>query len=61
MYDWRYKTLEKIFIPDEEKSISRIDNIIRRCFHTRARDVEFGCATNSRQLVSGIFERIFVT
>ena len=34
MYDWHYKTLERIFIPDEEKSISRIDRqsvpIIRR-------------------------------
>jgi alanine racemase len=36
--------LRRIFIPDEEKSISRIDNIIRRCFHTRARSEEFGDA-----------------
>ena len=36
--------LRRIFIPDEERSISRIDNIIRRCFQTRARDAEFGDA-----------------
>ncbi|MDO8785883.1 MAG: alanine racemase, partial [Syntrophales bacterium] len=36
--------LRRIFVPDEEKSISRIDNIIRRCFQTRARDAEFGDA-----------------
>jgi len=36
--------LRRIFIPDEEKSISRIDNIIRRCFQTRAQDIEFGDA-----------------
>ena len=36
--------LRRIFIPDEEKSISRIDNIIRRCFQTRAQNVEFGDA-----------------
>lgn len=36
--------LRRIFIPDEEKSISRIDNIIRRCFQTRARNAEFGDA-----------------
>ncbi|MFA4915568.1 MAG: alanine racemase [Syntrophales bacterium] len=36
--------LRRIFIPDEEKSISRIDNIIRRCFQTRAQNAEFGDA-----------------
>jgi alanine racemase len=36
--------LRRIFIPDEEKSISRIDNIIRRCLQTRARDEELGNA-----------------
>ena len=37
-------SLRRIFIPDEEKSIDRIDNIIRHCFHTRARDEELGDA-----------------
>ena len=36
--------LRRIFIPDEEKSISRIDNIIRRCFHARAHNEELGDA-----------------
>ena len=36
--------LRRIFIPDEEKSIARIDNIIRHCFHTRARNEELGDA-----------------
>ncbi|MFB3925326.1 MAG: alanine racemase [Syntrophales bacterium] len=36
--------LRRIFIPDEEKSISRIDNIIRKCFQARARDEELGDA-----------------
>ncbi len=36
--------LRRIYIPDEEKSISRIDNIIRNCFQTRARDEELGNA-----------------
>jgi alanine racemase len=36
--------LRRIFIPDEEKSISRIDNIIRHCFQTRARSEELGNA-----------------
>ncbi len=36
--------LRRIFIPDEEKSISRIDNIIRHCLQTRARDAELGNA-----------------
>jgi alanine racemase len=36
--------LRRIFIPDEEKSISRIDNMIRYCFQTRARDEALGDA-----------------
>ena len=36
--------LRRIFVPDEEKSISRIDNIIRHCMQTRARDEELGNA-----------------
>ena len=36
--------LRRIFIPDKEKSISRIDNIIRHCLQTRARDEELGNA-----------------
>ena len=36
--------LRRIFVPDEEKSIARIDNIIRHCFQTRTRDEELGDA-----------------
>ena len=36
--------LRRVFIPDEVKSISRIDNVIRRCFQTRARSSELGDA-----------------
>jgi alanine racemase len=36
--------LRRIFIPEEEKSISRIDNIIRHCMQTRARNEELGNA-----------------
>jgi alanine racemase len=36
--------LRRIYIPDEEKSISRIDSIIRHCFQTRARNEELGDA-----------------
>jgi alanine racemase len=36
--------LKRIFIPDEEKSVSRLDNVIRRCLHTRVNDAEFGDA-----------------
>jgi len=36
--------LRRIFIPDEEKSISRIDNIIRHCMQTRVRNEELGNA-----------------
>jgi len=38
------QSLRRIFIPDEEKSIDRIDNIIRHCFQTRARNEELGDA-----------------
>ena len=37
-------SLRRIFIPDEEKSIARIDTIIRHCFQTRARNAELGDA-----------------
>ncbi|MGD0275303.1 MAG: alanine racemase [Syntrophales bacterium] len=36
--------LRRVFIPDEERSIERIDNIIRHCFQTRARNEELGNA-----------------
>ncbi|HPC74572.1 MAG TPA: alanine racemase [Syntrophales bacterium] len=36
--------LRRIFIPDEERSLSRIDNVIRRCFQARAEDKEMGDA-----------------
>jgi alanine racemase len=36
--------LRRIFVPDEEKSISRIDSIIRHCLQTRARNEELGNA-----------------
>jgi len=36
--------LRRIFVPDEEKSIARIDNIIRHCFQTRTRNEELGDA-----------------
>jgi alanine racemase len=36
--------LKRIFIPDEEKSVSRLDNVIRRCLRTRVNDAEFGDA-----------------
>jgi alanine racemase len=36
--------LRRIFIPDEERSLARIDNIIRHCFQTRARNEELGDA-----------------
>ena len=36
--------LRRIFIPDEERSISRIDSMIRRCFHTRVSNPELGDA-----------------
>jgi len=37
-------SLRRIFIPDEEKSIARIDSIVRSCFQTRARNEELGDA-----------------
>jgi hypothetical protein len=37
-------SLRRIFIPGEEKSIARIDSIIRHCFQTRARNEELGDA-----------------
>ncbi len=36
--------LRRIFIPDEEKSITRIDSIVRHCFQTRAQNAEMGDA-----------------
>jgi alanine racemase len=36
--------LRRIFIPDEEKSISRIDNILRHCLQARAHNEELGDA-----------------
>ena len=36
--------LRRIFIPDEEKSIARIDGIIRHCFQARAHDEVLGDA-----------------
>jgi len=36
--------LRRIFIPGEEKSLARIDNIIRHCFQARTRNEELGDA-----------------
>lgn len=36
--------LRRIFVPGEEKSIARIDNIIRHCLQTRTRNEELGDA-----------------
>jgi alanine racemase len=36
--------LRRIFVPDEEKSIKRIDHIIRHCLQTRTRNEELGNA-----------------
>lgn len=36
--------LKRIFVPDEEKSIARIDHIIRTCLQTRAQNQELGNA-----------------
>ena len=36
--------LRRIFVPGEEKSIARIDSIIRHCFQTRTRSEELGDA-----------------
>lgn len=46
--------LRRIFIPDEEKSISRIDDIIRRCFHARTDNEELGDA-----IYYTVFETLF--
>ena len=46
--------LRRIFIPDEEKSIARIDTIIRHCFQTRARNEELGDA-----IYCEMFETLF--
>jgi alanine racemase len=36
--------LRRIFIPEEERSLARIDNILRHCLHTRAQNEELGDA-----------------
>jgi len=36
--------LRRIFIPEEEKSLARIDNLIRHCLQARVRDEEVGDA-----------------
>jgi len=36
--------LRRIFIPEEEKSLARIGNLIRHCFQARAHDTEMGDA-----------------
>jgi alanine racemase len=36
--------LRRIFVPEEEKSITRIDNIIRHCFQARTHNEELGDA-----------------
>jgi alanine racemase len=36
--------LRRIFIPEEERSLARIDNIIRHCLHARAHNEELGDA-----------------
>ncbi|MCX7982269.1 MAG: alanine racemase [Syntrophales bacterium] len=46
--------LRRIFIPEEEKSLARIGNIIRHCFQARARDTEVGDA-----IYYEIFETLF--
>ena len=46
--------LRRIFIPGEEKSLARIDNIIRHCFQARTRDEELGDA-----LYYEMFETLF--
>ena len=48
--------LRRIFVPDEEKSISRIDNIMRHCMQTRAHDEELGNA-----IYYAMFETLFGT
>jgi alanine racemase len=46
--------LRRIFIPDEERSLARIDNIIRHCFHARTHSEELGDA-----LYYEMFETLF--
>ncbi len=46
--------LRRIYIPGEEKSVARIDSIIRHCFQTRARSEEMGDA-----IFSEMFETLF--
>lgn len=46
--------LRRIFIPDEEKSLARIDHIIRRCLQARANNEELGDA-----IFSEMFETLF--
>ncbi len=48
MQKGKHKTVEprlkRIFVPEEERSLSRIDNIIRHCLLARARNEELGNA-----------------
>lgn len=46
--------LRRVFIPDEERSIRRIDNIIRSCFKARAYSPELGDA-----IYKEMFETLF--
>jgi len=46
--------LRRIFLPEEEKSLARIDNIIRHCFQARARNEELGDA-----IYYEMFENLF--
>jgi alanine racemase len=46
--------LRRIYVPGEEKSVSRIDAIIRQCFQTRARSEEVGDA-----IYREVFENLF--
>ncbi len=46
--------LRRIYIPGEEKSVARIDSIIRHCFQTRAQSEEMGDA-----IFSEMFETLF--
>ena len=40
--------LRRIYIPEDEKSLSRIDNIIRQCFQTRAKNEELGTRSTTK-------------
>ena len=46
--------LRRIFIPGEEKSLARIDNILRHCFQARTRNEELGDA-----IYYEMFENLF--